>query len=499
MQFVQNFPFFCIMLTLVCAVVTSVLKGRQARWLTMGMITAVTAMTAAVLVYTLTTGDSYAYMMGHFPAPWGNEIRIGTVEALMMMVFCFVTLFSFIGGMVPSIREIEKTKYNIYCILVDLVFLALQALVYTNDMFTAYVFIEINTLAAAGLVMMRQKGRNLVAGVRYMIMNLVGSSLFLLGISILYTITGHLLMVNIHESVAALAATGTYKIPLTIVVALVTVGLAVKSALYPFEKWLPGAYSNATPTVAAMLSSLVSKGYIFLLIKFYVRVIGFDIICSMGVLDVLFIFGVAGMIMGSVSAVRAKTTRLMIAYSSVAQIGYIFAALGLRSEIGIVCALWHSAAHAATKSMLFVSCAEMDDACGGTHLRKHLRGAFYHSPLLALAFSLGALNLTGVPLLSVFMTKVTLTQAAIDVGGRHMGIVLGAVAISTLLNAVYFLGTAMTLFIPTKEGDEVLPPTVRKNPFTTAGLIGLMALNLAMGLLSQPFLSALAQGLARFA
>lgn len=499
MLFVQNFPFFGILLTLICAVVTSVLKGRQARWLTMVLITAVTVMTGAVLTYTLVTGESYVYMMGHFPAPWGNEIRIGVVEALMMMVFCFVTLFAFIGGMVPSIREIEKTKYNIYCILVDLTFLALQALVYTNDLFTAYVFIEINTLAAAGLIMMRQKGRNLVAGVRYMMMNLVGSSLFLFGISILYTITGHLLMENIHDSVAVLAATGEYHIPLTIVVALVTVGLAVKSALYPFEKWLPGAYSNATPTVAAMLSSLVSKGYIFLLIKFYVRVIGFDVICSMGVLDVLFVFGLAGMIMGSINAVRAKTTRLMIAYSSVAQIGYIFTALGLRSEIGLVCALWHSAAHAATKSMLFVSCAEMDDACGGTHMRKHLRGAFYHSPLLALAFSLGAINLTGIPLLSVFMTKVTLTQAAIDVGGRHMGAVLIAVAISTLLNAVYFLGTAVNLFTPTKEGDEVLPPTVRKNPFTSVGLIGLIALNLAMGLLSQPFLTALAQGLACFA
>ncbi len=499
MQFVQNFPFMCILLTLICAVVTSVLKGRQARWLTMCMITAVTAMTASVLVYTLTTGESYVYMMGHFPAPWGNEIRIGVLESLMMMVFCFVTLFSFVGGMVPSIREIEKSKYNIYCILVDLLFLALQALVYTNDMFTAYVFIEINTLAAAGLVMMRQKGRNLVAGVRYMMMNLVGSSLFLFGISILYTITGHLLMANVHEAVTALAATGEYHIPLTIVVAMVTVGLAVKSALYPFEKWLPGAYSNATPTVAAMLSSLVSKGYIFLLIKFYVRVIGFDVICSMGVLDVLFIFGVLGMVMGSVSAVRAKTTRLMVAYSSVAQIGYIFAALGLRSEIGLICALWHSAAHAATKSMLFVSCAEMDDACGGTHLRKHLRGAFYHSPLLALAFALGAINLTGIPLLSVFMTKVTLTQAAIEVGGRHMAIILAAVAISTLLNAVYFLGTAVNLFTPTKEGDEVLRPTVRKNPFTAIALIGMIALNIAMGLLSQPFLSALAEGLAKFA
>ena len=327
MQFVQNFPFMCILLTLICAVVTSVLKGRQARVLTMGLIAAVTAMTVAVLAYTLRTGESYVYMMGHFPAPWGNEIRIGVLEALMMTVFCFVMLFSFVGGLVPSIREIETTKYNIYCILADLIFLSLQALVYTNDLFTAYVFIEINTLAVAGLIMMRQKGRNLVAGVRYMIMNLVGSSLFLFGISMLYTITGHLLMVHIRESVAALAESGEYHVPLTVVVALVTVGLAVKCALYPFEKWMPGAYSNATPSVAAMLSSLVSKGYIFLLIKFYVRVIGFDVIRSLGVLDLLFIFGVLGMVMGSVHAVRARTTRMMIAYSSVAQIGYIFCAL----------------------------------------------------------------------------------------------------------------------------------------------------------------------------
>ena len=499
MQFVQNFPFICILLTLICGVITSVLSGRAARRLTTLLMIAVTGMTAAVMVYTLRTGDSYVYMMGHYPAPWGNEIRIGVLETTMMMVFCFVILFSFLGGLQPSVREIEKTKYNIYCILIDLLLLALQALVYTNDLFTAYVFIEINTLAAAGLIMSRQKGRNLVAGVRYMIMNLLGSSLFLIGVVLLYTVTGHLLMENIQQSVAALYASGEYHVPLTVVVALITVGLALKSALYPFEKWLPGAYSNATPSVAAMLSSLVSKGYIFLLIKVYVRVIGFDVICSMGILDILFILGVCGMIMGSVNAVRAKTTRLMVAYSSVAQIGYIFTALGLRSEVGIVCALWHMAAHAATKSMLFISCAEMDDACGGTHLRRDLRGAFYHSPLLALSFALGSINLVGIPFLSVFMTKVTLTQAAIEVGGRHMAIALTAVAISTMLNAKYFLGTTIDLFTPKKEGDRVLKPTVRKNGFTAIALIGLIALNLFMGLAPQPFLTALAQGLARFA
>ena len=289
-----------------------------------------------------------------------------------------VILFSFLGGMRRSEKEIEPTKYNIYCILTDLTMLSLIALVYTNDLFTAYVFIEINTLAAAGLVMMRQHGRALVAGVRYM-MNLLGSSLFLIGIVILYTITGHLLMVNIHESVVALAASGQYHVPLTVVVSLISVGLAMKCALFPFDKWLPAAYSNSTPSGSALLSSIVSKGYIFLLIKVYVRVIGFDVIRSLGICDVLFVFGAIGMIAGSVNAMRAKTTRMMVAYSSVAQIGYIFAALGLGNELGILCALWHTLAHSATKSMLFISAHTLDHASGDTHLRKDLRAGHFHT------------------------------------------------------------------------------------------------------------------------
>lgn len=349
------------------------------------------------MIYTLRTGDSYAYKMGHFPAPWGNEIRVGVLETVSLTVFLLVILFSFLGGMRRSEKEIEPTKYNIYCILTDLTMLSLIALVYTNDLFTAYVFIEINTLAAAGLVMMRQHGRALVAGVRYMMMNLLGSSLFLIGIVILYTITGHLLMVNIHESVVALAASGQYHVPLTVVVSLISVGLAMKCALFPFDKWLPAAYSNSTPSGSAMLSSIVSKGYIFLLIKVYVRVIGFDVIRSLGICDVLFVFGAIGMIAGSVNAMRAKTTRMMVAYSSVAQIGYIFAALGLGNELGILCALWHTLAHSATKSMLFISAHTLDHASGDTHLRKDLRGGFYRSPLAAAAFTLGAANLVGVP------------------------------------------------------------------------------------------------------
>lgn len=496
MQFVQNFPFFCIMLTLICAVVSSVLGARRAKYLTLGLIKAVLAMTLCVMIYTVSTGESYVYRMGHFPAPWGNEIRVGVLETVSLTVFLFVILFSFLGGARRSEAQIETSKYNIYCILIDLSMLALQALVYTNDLFTAYVFIEINTLAAAGIVLIRQNGRSLVAGVRYMIMNLLGSSLFLIGVVILYTITGHLLMANLHESVAALAATGQYHVPLTVVVGLMSVGLGIKSALFPFEKWMGGAYSNTTPTGSAMLSSVVSKGYIFLLVKVYVRVIGFDVISSLGICDVLFAFGALGMVMGSLNAVRAKTSRMMIAYSSEAQIGYIFLALGMGSELGVLCAMWHVVAHSAIKSMLFISNSELEEACGNTHLRCDLRGGFYKSPLAAVAFSLGGANLVGVPLLSVFITKVTMAQAAIATGGLHMGITLACLAISTVLNTLYFMGTAVDLFTPDRAQKAVRHPMSLR---LTVSLIGFIALNLVLSLFSHGIFTTLGEGLARFA
>ncbi len=496
MHFVQNFPFIGILLTLICAVITSVLKPRAARCMTLFVITAVTALTAGTLWLTVTTGESFVYMMGHFPAPWGNEIRAGALEAVSLLFFMGVIFCAFVGGMKRAIDDVEETKYNIFCILVDLVILSLQALVYTNDIFTAFVFIEINTLAAAGLVAMRQTGRGLVASVRYMIMNLLGSSLFLIGIVILYTITGHLLMEPARESVQALVDSGEYRVPLLMVVALITVGLSLKSALFPFDKWLPGAYSNSTPTGSAILSSIVSKGYIFLLVKIYYRVIGIENIFAMGICDVLFIFGVIGMIMGSVNAVRATTTRMMIAYSSVAQIGYVYVALGMRSEAGIICALWHIVAHALTKSMLFVSASALDASSGGTHKRRDLRGAFYRNPLAALAFTLGGVNLIGVPLLNVFVTKIMLAQAAFDAGGLHMVITLVAMVLSTVLNTVYFLGTIQRFFTP-KPGEE--PVRVKNCLSLQIGLVGFIALNFAMGIFGSQVLDMMVTGLANFA
>ena len=123
MQFVQNFPFFSILLTLMGAVASSVMSGRRARHTTLLLMAANLAFTVSVMIYTLQTGDSYAYKMGHFPAPWGNEIRVGVLETVSLTVFLLVMLFSFLGGMRRSEKDIEPTKYNIYCILTDLTML----------------------------------------------------------------------------------------------------------------------------------------------------------------------------------------------------------------------------------------------------------------------------------------------------------------------------------------------------------------------------------------
>ena len=153
MEFVQNVPFFCIMLSMFSGTVSSVLPGKFARWLNAAMLSAVTVLSGWLLVYLLGSGiGSYIYMMGHFPAPWGNELRIGVLEAGMALFFSIIMLLSILGGKKKLDREVEPTKHNIYYILCNLLLSSLLALVYTNDLFTAYVFLEINTIAACAIV-----------------------------------------------------------------------------------------------------------------------------------------------------------------------------------------------------------------------------------------------------------------------------------------------------------------------------------------------------------
>lgn len=502
MDFVQNFPFMSIIISLFAGPLSSVLSGKWAKRLNLAVITVIGIMSAIVLAFVTGTGHEYIYTMGHFPAPWGNEIRVGVMEAAMALFFCIIMFLCVIGGVLEREREIEETKQNLYYIMVNLLLCSLLALIYTNDLFTAYVFVEINTISACGLIMIRQTGRTFEAATRYMIMSLLGSGLLLLGICFLYSMTGHLLMSNIKEQVMRIQESGEYHIPLLVSICLISVGIAIKSALYPFHTWLPDAYGYSTLSSAAILSSLVSKGYIFLLVKIFYRVIGFDIIRESKVINVLFVFGVAGMIMGSVNAIRETDIRRMIAYSSVAQIGYIYMGFGLGTTSGMIASIYHIVSHAATKSLLFTAASGITDASAKSNNFFDLTGAGYRNKLAGAAFTVGSLSMVGFPMFSGFISKLLFAQAAVE--NKHkILITLIALAISVILNAVYFMKTVIRIY--TLEKKQVIldkgfeDVSVWEQPAKSAALICFIALNLFLGLSSEPVIDLIEQGLNMFA
>lgn len=460
------------------------------------MILIVIFLSFCTLGYVLGTGEAYVYVMGKFPAPWGNEIKAGVLEAFIALFFSIIMLLSMWGGIKKLGDEVEDGKVFLYYVLNDLLLSSLLALVYTNDLFTAYVFVEINTIAACGLIMIRQNGRTIEAAARYMIMSLLGSGLLLMGICMLYDLTGHLLMSNIREQVEILFASGNYRIPLLVTIALMSVGLAIKSALFPFHAWLPDAYGYSTVSSAAILSSLVSKGYIFLLIKIIYRVIGFDIFYNSRIINILFVFGLMGMIFGSLSAIKENDVRRMIAFSSVAQIGYIYMGIGMGTQAGMAASVFHVLSHAATKSLLFIAAIGLTDVSGGSRQFVELTGAAYRNKWAGVAFTVGSLSMVGVPLFSGFISKLLFAQAAVQNNVKMLPalIVLG---ISTVLNAIYFMKTVIRIYTPVEDRSYESVKFGGMKLYA-ATLVGFIILNVFLGVSSQPVVDLIGQGLAMF-
>ena len=491
MSWWQNLPFFLVWGPLLLSSVTAALKPKYARAMALVVPAAGTIASAALLGCILKSGSAFLYPLGAFGAPFGNELRAGEMEAVLAVAFCAILFLCVLGGYQRILAHIEPQRQSLYCVMVLLLQSGMMAQLFTNDVFTAYVFIEIMTIAAASLVLARTRGRTLFAATKYMIMNLLGSGLFLLGISILYCLTGHLLMENIHEQILKLYSTGAYAKPLTLSMVLITIGLAVKSALYPFHTWLPDAYASATPSSSAMLSSLVSKAYIFLYIKFVVRVFGLAVFRSTHIQTLLLIFSSVGIILGSIDAILEKKLRRMIAYSSVAQIGYIYLGIALGTQAGIAAAVFHIIAHALAKALLFLSGDRLIGASDGDATFHELRGAGYRAPLCGAAFTIGACSIVGIPFLGGFASKLYLASACMGLERINALIALIVLAVSTALNAAYFLITVVTLYMkpPHEYHTRLNHPKV-----STAALAVFALLIVALGVFAPRVMAVIENG-----
>lgn len=497
MDFIRNFPLFTIVLSLFSGVLCTTLSGTAARRYTIAFECFLTGLVTAVLCYTEKTGASFTYVMGEFPAPWGNEIRAGTLEAMIALLFIVVLLSSVIGGKNFVETDIDKSKESLYYGLINLMTSALMAMTWTNDLFSGYVFLEILTLTSCGVLIVREIGRTTLAAVRYMIMNLLGSALFLLGVVLLYDITGHLLMVPMRWTIAILFGDSQNRMILILALGILTIGLGIKSGLFPFHFWMPDTYGWATPTSASILSAIVSKCYLFLLIKIYWRVVGVLRFQQMPLRYLLLALGICGIIFGSVSALLEGNINRMTAFSSAAQIGYIYMGIGIGGQAGYTAAIFHIFVHAVTKSMLFLTTPRLAAVSEDSLLFRNLQGSGLRDKNAGVFFTVSALSMIGVPVFAGFSSKIMFGIAAAGTGSlSEMVLVMIVLAVSSTLNAYYFIRTVIRIFTQSDPGRRVRP--VRHRVSYNIPMLLLTAVNLILGLLSVPVVKMIQHGLDMF-
>lgn len=491
-NWIHNFPFFSIFLAMLGGILTALMNdGKKALRLNQLITLIVAVLSFCLLLSVSANNESFTFMMGHFPAPWGNELRAGPLEALMAFVFSILMFLTVTGGQKEIFTDIVSDKVKYFFIMINLIFGSILALIYTNDVFTAYVFIEINTIASCAVVMAKGHGRSIIASIHYLIMSSLGSGLFLIGLCLLYDITGHLLMPNIQEQLILLSHSGEYALPLMVVTGLVFIGLAIKSALFPFHTMLPNAYDNSTSAGAGILSGLVLKSYIILILKFIFQVFSIEVIQTLKIENVLFVFGIVGMIMGSIYAFKEVRIKKMLAYSSVAQIGYIFMGFGIGNMAGFTASCFHILAHAATKTLLFVSVGSLIETNGGKTGIRDLQGAGRLNPFAGIAYSVGALSMVGIPLFAGFVSKYYFALSA--AGGKlQLSIVLAALAISMILNAIYFIPTVISIW--SKPEKDVQPKAEPTFSFKFV-CVAFIAINFILGIFFQPIIAVIEQGL----
>lgn len=460
MEFIKNLPLFTIIIGFIGVVLTSFLKRKPAKIVAIISESIALVFGILVLVYTMSKGEYVIYQLGHLEAPFCNQIRFGPYEGLLATLVPLVMLLSVFAGDRHTHRDITEEKEHSFYTLLNLILVAIVSIIYTDDIFTGYVFLEISTLASVGLTMIKNHGRQIAAALRYMMFNLLGSGLFLLGCILLYGETGYLSMSFIQNTITEIFSSGSNTFALTMSFTLIAIGLGIKSGLFPFYYWMGDTYGVNTTTASSVLSGLISKGYIILLIKFIYRTFGIENVLKSDLLNILFVLGACGMIFGSITAIRQKVINKMVSYSSAAQIGYIYLGIGL-GEVGLIAATFHILTHALCKPLLFSSSNRLIDASGKKRKFENLEGTALSDPIAGIGFTIGALSMVGCPFFAGFVSKyLFITDSFFDLSTTSSLlkaiITISALVISTLLNTIYYLRTVITIYTPVKNSEVVL-------------------------------------------
>jgi multicomponent Na+:H+ antiporter subunit D len=427
------------------------------------------------------------YFFGGWAPPIGIEYYYDLLAAFVILVVNVVSLIVLAHSNKLVISEIEKKKMPYYSVVL-LLLCGLNGIVLTGDLFNLYVFIEISSLAGYALIAVGNI-KAPFAAFRYLIIGTVGGSFYLLGVGYLYVMSGTLSMVDITGILPLINKSPTVIIALILMIS----GIGIKTAIFPMHGWLPDSYTYAPSASSALIAPIGTKIGAYVLFRLLFFIFGVEYFSvTLPVADILAFFSAAGIIFGSIMAMAQKDMKRMLAYSSVAQIGYIGLGIGLANPLGFVGALLHLLNHAMMKAALFLVAGNMHFKLGHADITRFDDSYRVRFPWTMASFTVAALSMVGLPPLAGFFSKWYLALGAIE---NQSWVYLGVILVSSLLNAVYFFRIIERVYLKhpaavLSTGDSVVVsnPEIKRDEVSFSLIMPLLVL--AAGLLIAGLLNA---------
>lgn len=460
----QHAPVLIILLPLTAALLCMLVsrwKKEVAPWVVIASIFGAFINACIVLKTVLESGGkTWHYWMGGWAPPIGIEFALDPLNSVL------VTLVSFISLMVSMysksfLKDEDWLHVGGYYTLFGLLTVGLCGMIVTGDLFNLYVFLEIMSLSGYGLIALGGK-KSMLAAFRYLLIGTIGASFYLLGVGYLYALTGTLNMADMAERVVPFVNSPVF----AMAIACFIIAFGIKMALFPLHGWQPDAYTFAHPGAAAFIAGCMSKAPAYALIRFLYYIFKVDNVVMRSALDVLGILGIAGILIGSFMALAQYDFRRMLAYSSVAQIGYIAIGLAMGNMYGFIGAVLHIINHAFMKCGLFLVIGGIEYRFGEVNLYR-LGGMNKKMTLSTITVTLAALSMIGLPPTAGFFSKWYLLMGAYT-GAQYFYIAV--LVVSSLLNAIYFFRIIEQMFIQREASLTEIHPHKSKLglPFTMA-------------------------------
>jgi len=370
--------------------------------------------------------------MGSWPAPSGIELRVDALSALLLLVVTGASTVALVGGRQSLDAQIEADRQPYFFAAWLLALAGLSGILVAADAFNIFVFMEISSLASYVLIAGGPDRRALPSVFKYLIMGTIGATFYLIGVGLIYMMTGTL---NLADMELRIHAVGDLT-PILAAAGFITVGLALKAAIFPLHVWLPNAYTYAPHMATAFLAACSTKVSLYVLLRFDFFVFqgnleGHDLQFAIYLMPL----AVLGILVGSAVAMFERNIKRLLAFSSVAQIGYMMLGASLVSIAGLTAGILHIFNHALAKGTLFLAVASFAMVAAGLRLNE-LSGIARRMPWTFGAFVVAGLSLIGIPGTAGFVSKWYLIMAVMELGPAGVPLV-AVILISSLMAVVY--------------------------------------------------------------